>query len=75
MILMTNARSYSVTPLTLCIRHEDGTREILLLTAPVVNGIGGFLKASSFCPPGGKWTRVHQHPQEWTDCGDPTDCG
>ncbi len=69
MIIMTDARSYSVTPRTLCIRHEDGTRQILLLTAPVVNGVGGYLKASSFRCPGGKWTRAYEHPQEWTDCG------
>ena len=69
MILMTDARSYSVTPLTLCIRHADGTRQVLLLSAPIVNGVGGFLVASSYKAPGGKWTRAYEHPQEWTDCG------
>ena len=74
-MLMTDApRSYSPTPRTLCTRHVDGTYQILLLTSPVVNGVGGYLIGASYKAPGGKWTRSFEHPQEWTDCGDPTDC-
>ncbi len=74
-MLMTDARSYSVTPRTLCIRQEDGTRQILLFTdGKNAEGVWGYLKGGSFKSPGGEWTRSYEHPQEWDDCGDPTDC-
>lgn len=68
---MTDARSYSVTPRTICIRYEDGKRQVLLLSAPVVNGVGGFLMCSSVRLESNRfgWHRKWEHPQEWTDCG------
>lgn len=65
---MSEARSYSVTPCTLCIRHQDGTKEVLQFTRPKdASGCWGYLKGGSFKSPGGAWTRAYEHPQEWSD--------
>ena len=69
---MNEARSYSVTPRTLCIRHENGTRQVLLMTAPKdASGAFGFLMCSSFRSEHNQfgWHRNWEHPQEWSDCG------
>lgn len=68
---MTEARSYSVTPRTLCVRIEDGTKQVLLMTAPKnPEGVWGYLKGGSYKAPGGEWTRTFEHPQEWEDTSD-----
>lgn len=67
---MLDARSYSVTPRTICIRHEDGTRQVILTSTPKdADGVYGPIKGGSYKAPGGEWTRTWEHPQEWTDCG------
>ena len=66
--IMPDTRAYSVTPRTLCIRHANGTRQVLFFTRPKdENNTWGFLIASSFKCKGGKWTRAYEHPQEWED--------
>lgn len=67
---MTEARSYSVTPRTMCIRHENGTRQVLLMTAPKnAEGIWGYLMCSSFRLEHNQfgWHRNWEHPQEWEE--------
>lgn len=50
---MTEARSYSVTPHTLCVRHEDGTKQVFLMTAPKnADGVWGYLMGGSYKAPG-----------------------
>jgi hypothetical protein len=69
MTTATLARTYSVTPRTLCVREEDGTKHVMLFDSPKdKDGNLGFLKGGSFVLDG-KWVRTFEHPQEWCDCG------
>ena len=62
---MTDTRSYSVTPRTLCIRFMDGTRQVILCDRPMgPEGTFGYILGGSFCAPGGEWVRTWEHPQE-----------
>jgi hypothetical protein len=65
---MAIARTYSVTPRTVCFRTEDGKRHIMLFASPKKDGVWGYAKGGSFSHEG-KWVRTYEHPQEWSDCG------
>jgi hypothetical protein len=58
-----------LTPRTVVSRFADGRVNVLLFTdGKNAEGIFGFLMCSS-TRVNGKWTRLWEHPQEWTDCG------
>lgn len=65
---MTEARSYSVTPRTFCIRHLAGVRQVILCDRPKgPDGTFGYVVGGSYKLPGGEWVRTYEHPQEWEE--------
>jgi hypothetical protein len=63
------ASNYSVTPRTVCIRSEDGTRSVMLFTEAkdATGAFHSYCMGGSYCLPGGEWVRTYEHPQEWDE--------